>query len=139
MTDFSKYKNITVDHDTYATITRLQTKITPDVKLSRSQVVKTLVNKEARKLNGRFSKQRCISRKKYNTHFDCATAGYLNAMGLMRELGEAEVNRSQITVQFKCKTYDSVQNYSKLLWNIITTDIANNFFTIVQMIGVATK
>ena len=45
MTDFSKYKNITVDHDTYATITRLQTKITPDVKLSRSQVVKTLVNK----------------------------------------------------------------------------------------------
>ena len=44
----------------------------------------------------------------YKTHFDCATAGYLNAMGLMRELGEAEVNRSQITVQFKCKTYDSV-------------------------------
>jgi len=56
MTDFSKYKNITVDHDTYATITKLQTKITPDVKLSRSQVVKTLVNKEAKKLNGRISK-----------------------------------------------------------------------------------
>ena len=44
----------------------------------------------------------------YKTHFDCATAGYLNAMGLMRELGPDEVNRSQITVQFKCKTYDSV-------------------------------
>ena len=39
----------------------------------------------------------------YKTHFDCATAGYLNAMGLMRELGEDEVNRSQITVQFKCQ------------------------------------
>jgi hypothetical protein len=39
----------------------------------------------------------------YKTHFDCATAGYLNAMGLMRELGEPEVNRSQITVQFKCE------------------------------------
>ncbi len=38
----------------------------------------------------------------YDSHYDCATAGYLNAMGLMRELGEAEVNRSQITVQFKC-------------------------------------
>ena len=38
----------------------------------------------------------------YKTHFDCATAGYLNAMRLMRELGEAEVNRSQVTVQFKC-------------------------------------
>ena len=56
MTDFSKYKNITVDHATYATITKLQTKITPDVKLSRSQVVKTLVNEKARKLNGRLSK-----------------------------------------------------------------------------------
>ena len=38
----------------------------------------------------------------YSTHLDCATAGYLNAMGLMRELGEAEVNRSKITIQFKC-------------------------------------
>jgi hypothetical protein len=38
----------------------------------------------------------------YKTHFDCATAGYLNAMGLMRELGEPEVNRSQVTVKFKC-------------------------------------
>ena len=24
----------------------------------------------------------------YKTHFDCATAGYLNAMGLTREVGE---------------------------------------------------
>ena len=56
MTDFSKYKNITVDNETYATITRLQTRITQDVKLSRSQVVKTLVNEKARKLNGRLSK-----------------------------------------------------------------------------------
>ena len=38
----------------------------------------------------------------YKTHFDCATAGYLNAMGLMRELVEVEVYRSMITVQFKC-------------------------------------
>ena len=57
MTDFSKYKNITVDNETYATITRLQNKITQDVKLSRSQVVKKLVNEKARKLNGRLSKQ----------------------------------------------------------------------------------
>jgi hypothetical protein len=56
MTDFSKYKNITVDNDTYATITKLQTKLAQDVKLSRSQVVKTLVNEKARKLNGRISK-----------------------------------------------------------------------------------
>ena len=52
----SKYKNITVDNATYETITKLQTKLTQDVKLSRSQVVKTLVNEKARKLNGRISK-----------------------------------------------------------------------------------
>ena len=44
----------------------------------------------------------------YKTHFDCATAGYLNAMGLMRELGVDEVNRNKITVQFKCKAFNQI-------------------------------
>ena len=55
MTDFNKYKNVTVDNKTYETITRLQTKMTPDVKLSRSQVVKTLVTEKARKMNGKLT------------------------------------------------------------------------------------
>jgi len=54
MTDFSKYKNVTVDNDTYSIITKLQTKLKDDVKLSRSQVVKTLVTEKARKLNGKL-------------------------------------------------------------------------------------
>ena len=54
MTDFSKYKNITVDNDTYATVTKLQSKLKRDIKLSRSQVVKTLVNEKARELNGKL-------------------------------------------------------------------------------------
>ena len=52
MTYYSKYKNITVDNETYSIVTKMQTKITKDVKLSRSQVVKTLVKEKARKLNG---------------------------------------------------------------------------------------
>ena len=56
MTDFSKYNNLTVDKETYSTITKIQTKIAPEVQLSRSQVVKTLVNDKARKLIGRLSK-----------------------------------------------------------------------------------
>jgi hypothetical protein len=52
MTDYRKYKNITVDNETYSIVTKMQTKITKDVKLSRSQVVKTLVKEKARKLNG---------------------------------------------------------------------------------------
>ena len=54
MTDFSKYKNVTVDNDTYATITKMQTKLKKDIKLSRSQVVKTLVQEKAKKLNGKL-------------------------------------------------------------------------------------
>lgn len=55
MTDFSKYKNVTVDNETYTIITKLQTKLKDDVKLSRSQVVKTLVTEKARKLNGKLT------------------------------------------------------------------------------------
>ena len=36
----------------------------------------------------------------YKTHFDCATAGYLNAMGLTQEIGQEVVNRDRITVKF---------------------------------------
>ena len=56
MTDFNKYKNITVDNETYSTVTKLQTKLKRDVKLSRSQVIKTLVKEKARLLNGSLTK-----------------------------------------------------------------------------------
>jgi len=56
MTDKSKYSNITVDNKTYEIITRLQTRMAPDLKLSRSQVVQLLVKEKVRKLNGSFSK-----------------------------------------------------------------------------------
>ena len=52
MTDYTKYKNVTVDNKTYDIITKMQTKLKSDVKLSRSQVVTTLVQEKARKLNG---------------------------------------------------------------------------------------
>jgi len=39
----------------------------------------------------------------YTTHFDCATAGYLNAIGLTREVGEDVSNRDRVTIKFECK------------------------------------
>ena len=39
----------------------------------------------------------------YKTHFDCATAGYLNAIGLTREVGQDVVNRDRITIKFECR------------------------------------
>ena len=39
----------------------------------------------------------------YNSHFDCATAGYLNAMGMMRDIGVEQTNEQRIVISFQCK------------------------------------
>ena len=44
----------------------------------------------------------------YKTHFDCATAGYLNAIGLTREVGQDVVNRDRITVKFECRHINEI-------------------------------
>ena len=56
MTDKSKYSNITVDNGTSALAGKLQTMMFPGVTISKSKVVKTLVNEKARKLNGKLTK-----------------------------------------------------------------------------------
>ena len=43
----------------------------------------------------------------YKTHFDCATAGYLNAICLTREVGSMIVDRDRITVKFECRPVSS--------------------------------
>ena len=53
MTDFNKYKNISIKNDTYSKIDRIRKVIVPDdPNVSRAQVVTILVNKEVKKLNG---------------------------------------------------------------------------------------
>ena len=54
MTDFTRYKNVTLIRKLMRRLQKMQTKLTPDTKLSRSQVVTTLVNEKARKLNGKL-------------------------------------------------------------------------------------
>ena len=44
----------------------------------------------------------------YKTHFDCATAGYLNAIGLTREIDEGVVNRDRITIKFECRPVNEI-------------------------------
>ena len=39
----------------------------------------------------------------YDSHFDCATAGYLNAIGMMRDIGVEQTNEQKIVISFKCK------------------------------------
>jgi hypothetical protein len=57
MTDFNKYKNISLKLDTYAKIQKIGKILVPDdPNISRAQVVTILVNKEVKKLNGKLKK-----------------------------------------------------------------------------------
>jgi hypothetical protein len=57
MTDFNKYKNISLKLDVYSKIDKISKVLVPDdPNISRAQVVTILVNKEAKKLNGKLKK-----------------------------------------------------------------------------------
>ena len=51
--DISKYKSLAVDHDCYNKIEQMTKLLAPGVTLSRAQVIRMLVEKEAMKLNGK--------------------------------------------------------------------------------------
>ena len=51
--DISKYKSLAVDHDCYDKIEQMTKLLAPGVTLSRAQVIRMLVEKEAKKLNGK--------------------------------------------------------------------------------------
>ena len=38
----------------------------------------------------------------YNSHYDCATAGFIRGMSTIRELGEDYVNEKHMLVNFSC-------------------------------------
>ena len=55
MTDISKYRNVSLTHDTYNTLVRLSKTLLPDAKLSISKTVEALATEKDRKLNGKNS------------------------------------------------------------------------------------
>ena len=44
---------------------------------------------------------------RYKDHYDCATAGFINAMGTMREIGVEEVNNNKLLFNFSCKEQET--------------------------------
>ena len=53
--DISKYKSLAVDHKCYEAINKLTKHLAPGVTLSRAQVIRMLVEKETKKLNGKLT------------------------------------------------------------------------------------
>jgi hypothetical protein len=54
MTDMSKYKNVSLQKETYSILEKLSKVLLPDGKLSISKTIEVLANKEARKQNGKI-------------------------------------------------------------------------------------
>ena len=44
----------------------------------------------------------------YNSHYDCATAGFLKGMTVLRELGEEYVNEKHMLMNFSCMKQESI-------------------------------
>tara|TARA_Y100001938_G_C8008156_1_gene388476 strand:+ start:235 stop:426 length:192 start_codon:yes stop_codon:yes gene_type:complete len=58
MTDFTKYKNVSLSKDTYTKIDSLRKVIVPNAVLSRAQTINILVNEKVKKLNGKIRKDK---------------------------------------------------------------------------------
>ena len=56
MTDMSKYKNVSLTKDTYATLEKLSKMILPEAKLSIAKTIEAIANEKAKKLIGKFNK-----------------------------------------------------------------------------------
>ena len=44
----------------------------------------------------------------YNSHYDCATAGFLKGITVIRELGEEYVNDKHMLMNFSCVKQESI-------------------------------
>ena len=53
MTDMSKYKNVSLQKETYSVLEALSKVLLPDCKLSISKTIEVIANEKARKLNGK--------------------------------------------------------------------------------------
>ena len=52
MTDMSKYKNVSLQKETYSVLEALSKVLLPDGKLSISKTIEVIANEKARRLNG---------------------------------------------------------------------------------------
>ena len=53
MTDMSKYKNVSLQKETYSVLEALSKVLLPDGKLSISKTIEVIANEIARRLNGK--------------------------------------------------------------------------------------
>ena len=58
MTDITKYRNVSLTHETYKTLIALSKVLLPDAQLSISKTIESIANEEkAKKLNGKMKEK----------------------------------------------------------------------------------
>ena len=57
MTDISKYRNVSLSHETYKTLIALSKVLLPDAKLSISKTIECIANEKKKKLNGKMKEK----------------------------------------------------------------------------------
>jgi len=55
MTDINRYRNVSLSHDTYNTLSKLSKVLLQDTTLSISKTVEAIANEKAKKLDGKLS------------------------------------------------------------------------------------
>jgi len=55
MTDINRYRNVSLSHDTYNTLTKLSKVLLQDTTLSISKTVEAIAKEKAKKLDGKLS------------------------------------------------------------------------------------
>ena len=55
MTDISKYRNVSLSHDTYNTLTKLSKVLLQDTTLSISKTVEAIAKEKVKKLDGKLT------------------------------------------------------------------------------------
>ena len=56
MTDITKYRNVSLTHETYKKLISLSKVLLPDAKLSISKTIKSIANEKAKTYNGKLKK-----------------------------------------------------------------------------------
>ena len=54
MTDITKYRNVSLQHETYNTLIKISKVLLPDATLSISKTIEVLAKEKAKKLNGKM-------------------------------------------------------------------------------------
>ena len=61
MTDINRYRNVSLSHDTYNTLTKLSKVLLQDTTLSISKTVEAIAKEKAKKLDGKISNKNAKS------------------------------------------------------------------------------